>query len=68
MMATIMFSYDRLKLRNAEVTEEDVLRDVLDWKKRWVGVKEDEIRLTIRDLSILGWLQPKISFPVEEEY
>ena len=33
MMATIMFSYDRLKLRNAEVTEEDVLRDVLDWKK-----------------------------------
>lgn len=68
MMATIMFSYDRLKLRNAEVTEEDVLRDVLDWKKRWVGVKEDEIRHTIRDLSILGWLQPKISFPVEEEY
>ena len=51
-----------------EVTEEDVLRDVLDWKKRWVGVKEDEIRHTIRDLSILGWLQPKISFPVEEEY
>ena len=68
MMATIMFSYDRLKLRNAEVTEEDVLRDVLDWKKRWVGVKEDEIRHTIRALSILGWLQPKISFPVEEEY
>lgn len=68
MMATVMFSYDRLKLRNAEVTEEDVLRDVLDWKKRWVGVKEDEIRHTIRDLSILGWLQPKISFPVEEEY
>lgn len=68
MMATVMFSYDKLKAQNADVTEEDVLRDILDWKKRWVGVKENEIRYTIRSLSILGWLQPQISFHVEEEY
>ena len=69
MMATVMFSYDKLKAQNADVTEEDVLRDILDWKKRWVGVKENEIRHTIRSL-VDSWMaySRQISFHVEEEY
>lgn len=68
MMATVMFSYDKLKAQNTVVTEEDVLGDILDWKKRWAGIKEKEIIHTIRSLSILGWLQPTISFHVEEDF
>lgn len=68
MMATVMFSYDRLRAQKAEVSEEDVLYDVLDWKKHWAGVKDDEIRHTIRSLLILGWIQPAISFPDEDDY
>ena len=66
MMATVMFSYDSLQGQNVKITEEDIFRDVLDWKKRWIGVKEDEIKNTIRSLSILGWIHPEISFPIEE--
>lgn len=67
-MATVMFSYDKLKAKNAEVTEKDVLDDVLNWKKRWVGTKEDAVIHSIRNLSILGWIQPKISFSDEDDY
>ena len=68
MMATVMFSYDKLKAQKAAVTEEDVLRNILDWKKRWAGVKENEIMHTIRSLSILGWIKPTISFHIEEDF
>ncbi len=67
MMATVMFSYDNLKKQIKNVTEKDIFDDVLDWKKHWLGVKEDEIRSTIRNLLILGWIQPEISFSIDED-
>lgn len=67
-MATVMFSYDTLRRQKAKITEEDILCDVLDWKKRWTGVKEDAIRRTIYSLTILGWIQPEINFSIEDDY
>ena len=66
-MATVMFSYDELLKQEKRVTEKDILDDVLDWKKHWIGEKEDEIKRTIRSLLILGWIQPEISFPTDDD-
>lgn len=65
-MATVMFSYDELLKRGEKVTEKDILEDVLNWKKRWVGEKEEEVKHTIRSLLILGWIRPELSFPEDE--
>ena len=67
MMATVLFSYDSLQKQVKNVTEKDILKDVLNWKKHWTGVKEDEIKRTIRSLLILGWIQPEISFSTDED-
>ncbi len=67
MMATVMFAYDELKKVNNIVTEQDVFNYVLDWKKHWTNEKEDEIKSTIRNLLILGWIYPEISFPIDED-
>ena len=67
MMTTVMFSYDSLQKQMQNVTEKDILKDVLNWKKHWAGVKEVEIKRTIRSLLILGWIQPEISFSTDED-
>ena len=68
MMATVMFAYDSLKDQNAKVTEADVFHNVLDWKKHWAGAKEAEIQHTIRNLSLLEWIHPEISFTLDEDF
>ncbi len=67
MMATVMFSYDSLKEKKKTVSEKDIFDDVLDWKKHWVGSKDDEIKRTIRNLAILGWIKPEISFLIDDD-
>lgn len=67
MTATVLFSYDTCKQKKPEVTEADVLSDVLAWKKRWQGTKEEEIKQTIRGLSMLGWMHPKVNFIIEDD-
>ncbi len=64
-MTTVMFAYD--ELQSSTPTEDDVLRSVLEWKKHWQGTKEEEIRQTIRSLSILGWIAPVMSFQLEDD-
>lgn len=66
MMTTVMFSYDSLKKQGQNVSEQDILKDVLEWKKHWIGVKEDEIKRTIRSLLIFGWIHPTISFSIDD--
>lgn len=65
--ATVMFSYDELCKKMNQVTELDVFNDVLDWKSHWIGVREDEIKRTIRSLLIFDWIQPEISFADDDE-
>lgn len=66
-MAIILFSYDVLKAESAIVTEDDVLSYVLDWKKHWI-TKEDTIKDAIRSLLIFGWIHPRMTFILEDEY
>ena len=67
MMATVMYSYDELKAQRGKVSESDVLREVLEWKHRWVGLKEEEIKSTIRSLSLLGWMRPEMDLSTEDD-
>lgn len=66
MIATVIFKYDELKERTNLVSEQNVLDGVLLWKKRWIGVKEEEIKGTIRDLAMLGWIHPQPSFEMDD--
>lgn len=66
-MATVMFSYDILQKQMNHITEEDVFNDVLDWKKHWKNTKEFEVKESIRSLLLLGWIQPEITFSLDED-
>lgn len=65
-MATVMFAYDELQ-PSATTTEDDVLERVLEWKKHWIGSKEEEVKQAIRSLAILGWIAPAMSFQMDDE-
>lgn len=68
MIATVLFSYDELKEQNSyEPTDADVFQHVLNWKKRWKGLKEEEIQSTILNLAALGWMSPLASGVFAEE-
>ena len=53
-IATVIFSYDQVK--SISTTDMDVFNYVMNWKKRWNGVKDKEIYATIKNLAILGWI------------
>jgi O-acetyl-ADP-ribose deacetylase (regulator of RNase III)/uncharacterized protein YwgA len=58
MVATVLFSYEELERESDKIKDIDIFNHVLQWKKRWVGKKEDEIARTIQNLSTLGWISP----------
>lgn len=70
MVATVLFSYDELKNRNADPSDRDIFEHVLSWKPRWKNQKETEIIKTIFSLSALNWMTPVFSgtlaFPEDE--
>lgn len=68
MMATVMYSYDQLARDKESISEDDVLREVLAWKKHWTGIKEEEIRSTVRHLTMLRWINPQISFDQDDDF
>lgn len=53
-IATVIYSYDQIK--DTSKKDVDVFNYVMDWKKRWNGVKDQEIYSTIKNLAILGWI------------
>ena len=68
MMTTVMFAYDQLAKNSTSVTEEDVLHEILAWKRHWSGAKENEIRNTIRHLTLLKWIKPQIDFDQDDDF
>lgn len=67
MIATVIFAYDSItRDRTGQVTEQDVFDAVMQWKKRWQHDKHDKVQSTIRDLAMLGWIQPEPSFEIQE--
>ena len=59
MIATVMFSFDELEAaKQTPIKDTDVFDHVMNWKKRWVGIKDKEVSLTIIDLATLHWITP----------
>jgi hypothetical protein len=69
--ATVHFAWKQLRAQTATLpAEADVLREVMDWKvRRRPPLKETEVAETIRNLSMLGWIEVRASreLPVSEE-
>ncbi len=69
--ATVHFAAKGLALKKkSEPTEREVLSEVMSWKqKRRPALKEEDVAVTIRGLSMLGWLKvkPSSDLPVSEE-
>lgn len=58
MIATVLFSYDQIE-KNGQPTEQQVFDHVMGWKPRWKETKNQEVVVTICDLSSLGWMKPR---------
>ena len=51
-----------------EVTEQELLDEVMEWKKRHrPPYDEDEVALMIRNLAALGWIKVKPSESISEK-
>ena len=57
MIATVLFSYDKLIEKNKVTTEKEIYEYVIKWKPHWVS-KQYDIESTIRSLSMLNWMRP----------
>jgi hypothetical protein len=56
--------------KNEKPGEVDVLKAVMDWKRRRrPPLKEEEVALSIRNLAAMNWLQvnPSPDLPVSDE-
>ena len=66
---TVLYGSRQLKQANPdrEITEEELLAYILDWKKSWnTEEKKTAISDAIRNLVILGWMKARISESAEE--
>lgn len=68
MMATVMYSFDGLSEKKVSISEDELLHEVLAWKKHWKGIKDDEIRNTIMHLTMLKWINAEIDFVQDDDY
>ncbi len=60
LVATVMFVVD--ELNEAIPDEDDVLDAVKEWKlRRKPQLREEEVRSTIRDLAVLGWVNVRLN-------
>jgi O-acetyl-ADP-ribose deacetylase (regulator of RNase III)/uncharacterized protein YwgA len=56
-VATILFAAKDLKNKNKDVTEDDILNYIIEWKKTWNSeAKKESINDSIRNLEALGWI------------
>ncbi len=67
-MATVMFAYDQIAKNTETVTEEDILHEVLAWRKHWAGLKEDEIKNAVKHLTLLRWIKPRLNFDQDDYF
>lgn len=68
-VATVLFVEKELNSNKKDITEKDVLNEVMKWKqKRRPPLDEKEVASVIRNLGILNWyqLKPSPDLPVEE--
>ena len=56
MIATVIYAFDQLMKDNHYVSDEEVYKYVMEWKKRWKDSKQKEVCNTIINLAMLGWI------------
>lgn len=62
MLTTIIFEYDSQKEKTMSVSEKSVFNGVMQWKPRWVDKMDTEVKISIRNLAMLGLINPEPSF------
>jgi O-acetyl-ADP-ribose deacetylase (regulator of RNase III)/uncharacterized protein YwgA len=70
LVATVLFVANELRDRKPELSEKDVLEDVMKWKlMRKPPLEEPDVASTIRHLGMLHWckLAPSRDLPIVEE-
>ena len=66
--ATVHFARYTMKLNGTKPTEEQVLDEVMEWKKKHrPPYDRAEVAATIRNLAILGWLDVKSSKEINKQ-
>jgi O-acetyl-ADP-ribose deacetylase (regulator of RNase III)/uncharacterized protein YwgA len=68
-VVTVLYASRQLKQANPgrEVTEQELLDYILEWKKSWrTDEKREAIAAAIRSLVFLGWLRLRLSEPLTE--
>jgi uncharacterized protein YwgA/O-acetyl-ADP-ribose deacetylase (regulator of RNase III) len=69
-VASVHFAQKALYSRSSEVSENDVLNEVLSWKKRRrPPLQKEDVALHVRSLGALGWInvKPSPDLPLPEE-
>lgn len=61
MIATVLYSYDKLKSSMNEITDKDLYDYVIDWKPHWNEEKEFEVCDTIHNLAMLSLISVRHS-------
>ncbi len=63
MVATVIFTYKSLlKEKNSQPYENEIVNEIMKWKqKRNPPLDKEKIALTVRNLAILNWINPKAS-------
>lgn len=68
-VATVFYATRKVKESQTEVTEDDIYKYVIDWKKHWDNTeKRTNIANAIRNLVMLKWVDVKFSdsLPIED--
>jgi len=71
-VATVLFTTRNLKFKGkTNISENDVFKEIIQWKKRWNTVeKKEKIATSIRNLLILDWIDISLSneLPIEDQF
>lgn len=62
MITTVIFEYDELLKRKERVSEQEIYEGVMKWKQWWKDKLDNEVKSTIRDLAMIGQIDPIPSF------
>ncbi len=62
MITTVIFEYDELIKQKKRVSEQEIYEGVMKWKQWWKDKMDDEVKSTIRDLAMIGQIDPIPSF------
>ena len=67
--ASVLFAERELKAKNETVSEQDVLKTVLEWKaKRRPPIDERDVADAVRNLSMLNWIHVRPTKDILPEY